>query len=597
MGSAPRARSAALFLSSATEAGDALLVARCACLAAQLRWLSRGFAPHALREALTPLPAPRVEEALRSVGRLQRHSSAADIGASVTTILRALTATAELAPGWPTPAAWEALWPEHHAMLAFAFRSATRVIAARMLRAAAAESGALARRAHLLELLTSSTDVLASKVRSRFAVATPALALAAALNAELEERLQVDMQNAQPTVVGSELSREQRAVLSAMVGVGAVQTKPPALLERMVHFARALTERVEHLVHRSAQRLVRESGDGVDARPLRPLREALHASGAAPTTKELVRVVRRVAAFLLRYVRKMLWVSIGGAVFAFLSKCTDHDGPERADELTRDALAAAAAAMRSLSAPEPLAGVLDFVTSKVESAGADMPPSVEAAAYALLALCPTALGTGARGALTSDWKTRQCAASTQVELLRAEANARAEQTPAGGDAVEEEAWIGRWMEVRRSIAAREKQKSHGAPRGFAYVQCESPGAPIELKFHSKSPWPASPPPPRFEHKISSESWRAFNNLGGNALLLVPPRRLRATGLTDFALDYDEEEWRELGRAILCAWPPGRQMFTHGHGEPYLHVRFELLGVRKSLTVMHRALNGRAAAAR
>ena len=78
----------------------------------------------------------------------------------------------------------------------------------------------------------------------------------------------------------------------------------------------------------------------------------------------------------------------------------------------------------------------------------------------------------------------------------------------------------------------------------------------------------------FAGKVHSTLWRSFPNLSGDALLLVPPRRLAATDLSDFVAKHGASGWAELVREAEAVWPPGTWLSTHGHGEPYLHLRFE-----------------------
>lgn len=78
----------------------------------------------------------------------------------------------------------------------------------------------------------------------------------------------------------------------------------------------------------------------------------------------------------------------------------------------------------------------------------------------------------------------------------------------------------------------------------------------------------------FADKVDDVRWQSFRNLSGDALLLVPPRRLAATDVSDFVRRHGDDGWRELCEHMRRVWPVGCYASTHGHGEPYLHIRFE-----------------------
>ena len=78
----------------------------------------------------------------------------------------------------------------------------------------------------------------------------------------------------------------------------------------------------------------------------------------------------------------------------------------------------------------------------------------------------------------------------------------------------------------------------------------------------------------FEDKVHDVQWKSFSNLSRDALLLVPPRRLAATDISEFVRIHGNDGWRELCEHMRRVWPVGCYASTHGHGEPYLHIRFE-----------------------
>jgi len=111
--------------------------------------------------------------------------------------------------------------------------------------------------------------------------------------------------------------------------------------------------------------------------------------------------------------------------------------------------------------------------------------------------------------------------------------------------------------------------------GYAYLASRGPDA--------SAAWEASGRPKRrardgrrcgFADKVHPTRWRAFPNLSGDALLLVPPARLAATDVSDFVARHGAAGWTELVREAEAAWPPGAWLSTHGHAEPHLHLRFE-----------------------
>lgn len=58
------------------------------------------------------------------------------------------------------------------------------------------------------------------------------------------------------------------------------------------------------------------------------------------------------------------------------------------------------------------------------------------------------------------------------------------------------------------------------------------------------------------------------------MLLVPPLRIGATDIKDFADKYGIKEWNILYEEIMKRWNRGFWVDTEGHDVKYLHIRFE-----------------------
>ena len=83
-------------------------------------------------------------------------------------------------------------------------------------------------------------------------------------------------------------------------------------------------------------------------------------------------------------------------------------------------------------------------------------------------------------------------------------------------------------------------------------------------------------PAKYSAKIDEIKWKHFKHLNGDAILLVPPRRLAASDISHFAKKHGIDEWNELWVEIQKVWQLlGKGYWISSHGAlPYLHTRFE-----------------------
>lgn len=76
-----------------------------------------------------------------------------------------------------------------------------------------------------------------------------------------------------------------------------------------------------------------------------------------------------------------------------------------------------------------------------------------------------------------------------------------------------------------------------------------------------------------ESKYTGNEYNYFKSPSGN-MLLVPPLKIGATDIKDFANRYEIDEWNILYGEIMKRWEPKMWVDTEGSGVEYLHIRFE-----------------------
>lgn len=100
----------------------------------------------------------------------------------------------------------------------------------------------------------------------------------------------------------------------------------------------------------------------------------------------------------------------------------------------------------------------------------------------------------------------------------------------------------------------------------------------------------------FEGDIDNNNWKLVLGFGrGRTYFLIPPKRLKATDLSDFVRQYNnnKHDWKNICKELFLEIQKSLKklnidhkkkywVYTAGFNEPYLHIRFEPFETRRYL---------------